>query len=41
MGILQGVRDYTSCLASSSKGLRLGFVDPELWKAAYSVVEPN
>ncbi|KAL8709338.1 MAG: hypothetical protein Q9220_005931 [cf. Caloplaca sp. 1 TL-2023] len=41
MEILQEGRDYTSCLTSSFKGLRLGFVDPELWKAANFVVEPN
>ncbi|KAI4257637.1 MAG: hypothetical protein L6R42_005531 [Xanthoria sp. 1 TBL-2021] len=41
MDLLQEGKDYTSHLTSFFKGLRLGFVDPELWKAADFVVEPN
>lgn len=41
MDLLQEGKDYISHLTSSFKGLRLGFVDPELWKAADFVVEPN
>ncbi|KAL8854605.1 MAG: hypothetical protein Q9221_000640 [Calogaya cf. arnoldii] len=41
MDLLQEGKHYTSHMTSSFKGLRLGFVDPELWKAADLVVEPN
>lgn len=41
LGILQGARNYKSCLKSSFEGLRLGFVDPKLWKAADFVGESS
>ena len=39
--ILQGQEDYHLYLIDSWKGLRVGFVDPNLWQPADLVVEPN
>ena len=41
MGILLRRMDYTSYLGGSWTGLRVGFVDPNLWQPADFVVEPN
>ena len=41
MGILLRRTDYPSYLNGSWKGLRVGFVDPNLWQPADFVVEPN
>ena len=41
MSILQGQREYGAYLKGSWEGLRVGFVDPNLWQAADLVVEPN
>ncbi|KAJ4295247.1 hypothetical protein N0V90_007258 [Kalmusia sp. IMI 367209] len=38
-GVLQE-KDYTGSLNSSCEGIKLGFVDPELWQPASFVVEP-
>ena len=41
MSILQERKEYTSYLKGSWEGLRVGFVDPNLWQPAKFVVEPN
>jgi amidase len=41
MSILMGGMDFSSFLKPNWQGLRIGFVDPELWQLAPFVVEPN
>ena len=41
MSILQVQKEYSPYLIGSWKGLRVGFVDPNLWQPADFVVEPN
>jgi amidase len=37
MGILMGGRDFSSFLRWSWKGLRIGFVDPDVWRPSWFV----
>lgn len=41
MNILMGGKDFSSFLIPNWRGVRVGFVDPDLWQAAPFVVEPN
>ena len=41
MSILIGGKDFSSFLTPTWQGLRIGFVDPDLWQPAPFVVEPN
>ena len=41
MNMLLEGRDYASSLTLYFKGLRIGFVDLELWRAADSLMKPS